>query len=186
MCCYLCTRQFKTEAEVHKHERISALHRKNLQDEALKKTAEVKLAKCKSALEKDQENDSAYRDRARERREIHKQPANPGATRGQQKAKDLSTERDVEPEPVAVVNKGASLLSKMGWTEGKGLGAQGTGITAPVVAGMYVEGVGLGAVGGKIGDVVEGAPREVGGYQGFVQRTKDKSYERYEQMKNGS
>lgn len=43
-------------------------------------------------------------------------------------------------------NKGRQLLAKMGWTEGAGLGAGGSGITAPVQAGAGNQrGLGIGA-----------------------------------------
>ncbi|KAF3930804.1 hypothetical protein ABW20_dc0107798 [Dactylellina cionopaga] len=185
LCCYLCNRQFKSETEVNKHERISKLHQTNLQDENLIKAAEVKLKK--NGIARDQEGGvddegKSYRDRARERRMIHSQPANPGAAKGQQRAKEAAAVRaSPEPEPKAPISRGANLLSKMGWTEGRGLGAQETGITTPIVAGMYAEGVGLGASGGKVGDVIDGAP-EAGNYQGFVQRTKEKARGRYEEL----
>ncbi|KAK6521977.1 hypothetical protein TWF281_002549 [Arthrobotrys megalospora] len=184
LCCYLCSRQFKTEADVNKHERVSDLHFKNLKDEKLVKMAEVKLKKNGIARDGEAVDDDGkgYRDRAKERRTIHSQPANPGAAKGQQRAKEVAAARvSPEKETKAPINRGASLLSKMGWTEGRGLGAQETGITAPIVAGMYVEGVGLGASGGKVGDVVDGAP-EAGNYQGFVERTKEKARGRYEEL----
>jgi len=185
LCCYLCSRQFKTETEVNKHERISKLHQTNLQNEQLVQLAETKLKK-NGIIRPEELDHDLYRDRAKERRIIHSQPANPGAAKGQQRAKEVSaakvaTEATTERE-TKTANRGANLLSKMGWTEGSGLGAQGTGITAPIVAGMYVEGVGLGASGGKIGDVVEGAPGEVGGYRGFVERTKEKARGRFEAL----
>ncbi|KAK6341811.1 hypothetical protein TWF730_001301 [Orbilia blumenaviensis] len=184
LCCYLCSRQFKTEADVNKHERVSELHFKNLKDEKLLKIAEGKLKKNGVVRDREAIDDDGqgYRDRAKERRIIHSQPANPGAARGQQKSKEAAASRaSPEKETKPPVNRGASLLSKMGWTEGRGLGAQETGITAPIVAGMYVEGVGLGASGGKVGDVVDGAP-EAGNYQGFVERTKEKARGRYEEL----
>ncbi|KAK6331031.1 hypothetical protein TWF718_003222 [Orbilia javanica] len=184
LCCYLCSRQFKTEADVNKHERVSELHFKNLKDEKLVKIAEAKLKKNGIIRDTGPADDDgqAYRDRAKERRIIHSQPANPGAARGQQKSKEATAARaSPERETKAPINRGASLLSKMGWTEGRGLGAQETGITAPIVAGMYVEGVGLGASGGKVGDVVDGTP-EAGNYQGFVERTKEKARGRYEEL----
>ncbi|KAK6502168.1 hypothetical protein TWF506_002762 [Arthrobotrys conoides] len=183
LCCYLCSRQFKSEADVNKHERVSELHFKNLKDEKLVKVAEAKLRKKGIVRDREAAEDDgqAYRDRAKERRIIHSQPANPAAAKGQQKSKEVAAARaSPEKETKVPINRGASLLSKMGWTEGRGLGAQETGITAPIVAGMYVEGVGLGASGGKVGDV-DGAP-EAGNYQGFVERTKEKARGRYEQL----
>ncbi|KAJ6264237.1 hypothetical protein Dda_0380 [Drechslerella dactyloides] len=185
LCCYLCSRQFKTEPEVNKHERLSKLHEKNLQDEKLVQAAEAKLKK--NGIKREggggEDETKGYRDRAKERRIIHSQPANPGAAKGQQKAKEAAAAARASPEKEtkAPINRGASLLSKMGWTEGRGLGAQETGITAPIVAGMYVEGVGLGASGGKIGDVIDGAP-ESGNYSGFVERTREKARGRYEEL----
>ncbi|KAK6353278.1 hypothetical protein TWF696_005253 [Orbilia brochopaga] len=188
LCCYLCSRQFKTEAEVNKHERLSKLHETNLQDEKLVKAAEAKLKKngVKRENGAPEDENKGYRDRAKERRIIHSQPANPGAARGQLKAKEAAAaaaraSSDEEEETKAPISRGASLLSKMGWTEGRGLGALETGITAPIVAGMYVEGVGLGASGGKIGDVIDGAP-ESGNYSGFVERTREKARGRYEEL----
>ncbi|KAF3903355.1 hypothetical protein AA313_de0209449 [Arthrobotrys entomopaga] len=184
LCCYLCSRQFKTDAEVNKHERISKLHQTNLQNEELVKTAEAKLKKngIRRGYDGAEDGNKGYRDRAKERRTIHSQPANPGAARGQQKAKEAAAARESpEKEVKAPINRGANLLSKMGWTEGRGLGAQETGITTPIVAEMYVEGVGLGASGGKVGDIIDGAP-EAGNYQGFVERTKEKARGRYEEL----
>merc|ERR1712225_61598 len=51
-CCILCARQFKTEAEVNKHERMSQLHRDNLKNEDLvaKAMAKLKLSISRSNL----------------------------------------------------------------------------------------------------------------------------------------
>ena len=80
-------------------------------------------------------------------------------------------------------SKGASLLGKMGWSAGEGLGAQGTGMTTPIATDMYVQGVGLGAVGGKLGDAVGEAERNTrGDYGEFLERTRDRAKERFERM----
>lgn len=182
LCCYLCARKFTTEQEVYKHERLSQLHRTNLDNPALITKALQRLEKAGLKAESSQ----AYRDRAKERRSIHNQPKKPTGSfstsfsksqSGQKKEK----EKESAPEP-APVSKGAALLGKMGWSQGQGLGSQGTGIVAPVVAEAYVEGVGLGAQGGKLGDAVENASKSGGGYQAFVQRTKERARERYERM----
>lgn len=71
----------------------------------------------------------------------------------------------------------------MGWNAGEGLGAQGTGIVAPVATDMYVQGVGLGAQGGKIGDAVDEAGRNTTSRYGeFLERTKDKAKERFQKL----
>ncbi|KAK2829846.1 hypothetical protein FQN49_007197, partial [Arthroderma sp. PD_2] len=65
LCCYLCMREFKTEAHVRQHERLSQLHRGNLQDETLKAKAVAKLAKKRTPTDQIE-----YRDRAKERRRV--------------------------------------------------------------------------------------------------------------------
>jgi hypothetical protein len=182
-CCYLCSRQFKTEAEVNKHERLSQLHRDNLKSADLVTKAQAKMVKA-GISEITVEDNSEYRDRAKERRAafgvskkislpLKKTASHPDPANGE-------TEKDDE---APVPSKGASLLGKMGWTAGEGLGAQGTGRVAPISTDMYVQGVGLGAEGGKIGDAAEEAERNTaGGYEEFLERTKDKAKERFEKM----
>lgn len=71
----------------------------------------------------------------------------------------------------------------MGWSAGAGLGAQGTGVTAPIATEVYAQGVGLGAQGGKLGDAVNEANRNTRGrYDEFLEKTKDLARERYERM----
>jgi hypothetical protein len=178
-CCYLCTRQFKTEAEMNKHERLSNLHRDNLKNDDLVTKAQSKMAKAGLDIATSAEDTSDYRDRAKERR---------AAFGGSKKIslplkKDNSQPEDPQEEPAPAPSKGASLLGKMGWSAGEGLGAQGTGMTAPIATDMYVKGVGLGAQGGKLGDAVEEADRNTKGiYSDFLERTKDKAKERFERM----
>ncbi|KAL8790312.1 MAG: hypothetical protein Q9213_000664 [Squamulea squamosa] len=182
-CCYLCSRQFKSEAEVNKHERLSQLHRDNLKNDTLVAQAQAKMTDAGlSTTAKSQDDTAEYRDRAKERRAafgaskkislpLKKQASQPEATG--------SNETERPPPP----SKGASLLGKMGWSAGEGLGAQGTGRTEAIATEMYVQGVGLGAQGGKIGDAVEEAERNTkGGYAGFAERTRDKAKERFEKM----
>jgi len=179
-CCLLCSRQFKTEAEVIRHENASQLHRDNLLNEDLKKKALAKLAKS-GAKQADAEN-SAYRDRAKERRQAFNQPKQPAAQhKGAKEAVATSQPEveDVTPGP----SKGAALLGKMGWTAGEGLGAQGTGRKDAIVTEVYTQGVGLGAQGGKIGDAIEEAERStLGSYADFVSKSKDKAKERFQGM----
>jgi hypothetical protein len=167
-------RQFKTAAEVNKHERLSQMHRDNLQNEDAKAKALAKLAKKRDAQ---QQNSAEYRDRAKERRRTF------GSSNA--KAKEKSKPASEEDEPaLPAMSKGASLLGKMGWSAGTGLGAQGTGMTAPVTTDLYVQGVGLGAQGGKVGDAVEEAGRNTRGrYDEFLEKTRDNARQRYEQMK---
>ncbi|EEH35626.2 rna-binding protein [Paracoccidioides lutzii Pb01] len=171
-CCYLCMRQFKTEAEVNKHERLSQLHRDNLQNEALKAKAMAKLAKKR---DDPQQPSTEYRDRAKERR----QAFGPSV-----KSKEKKFEKEIEEAPaVSAMSKGAALLGKMGWSAGSGLGAEGSGMTAPIATDLYVQGVGLGAQGGKVGDAVQEAGRNTRGrYDDFLEKTKETARERYERM----
>lgn len=179
-CCLLCARRFKSEAEMNRHERLSQLHRDNLTDEQSRTRGLERLAKA--GIET-LEGAGAYRDRAKERRATYQQPRRPAPeSREPQAAKDAATETAGDEER-AVPSKGAALLGKMGWTAGEGLGAQGTGMVAPVATDLYVQGVGLGAEGGKLGDAVDEASRNTSSSYGqFLERTKDKAKERFEQM----
>ncbi|KAE8355146.1 hypothetical protein BDV28DRAFT_129586 [Aspergillus coremiiformis] len=173
-CCYLCLRQFKSSAEVNRHERLSQLHHSNLQNEDLKAKAMGKLIKHGIA-----QPSPEYRDRARERRQAF--GTSKAATKKSASA-SAPPPKEEEP-PVETTSKGASLLSKMGWAAGTGLGAQGTGMTAPIATEVYAQGVGLGAQGGKLGDAVEEAGRNTRNrYDEFLEKTKQTARERYEQM----
>jgi hypothetical protein len=180
-CCYLCSRQFKTEAEVNKHERISQLHRDNLANDDLVSKALAKIAKLGIAAPKPEEDTPEYRDRARERRIAYgssKKTSLPPKASGSGAAREPD-----EAEQAPAPSKGAALLSKMGWVAGEGLGADGKGVTAPIATELYAAGVGLGAQGGKIGDAVVEAQRNTkGGYEEFLDRTRDKAKERFESM----
>lgn len=169
-CCYLCMRQFKSAANVNRHERLSELHRTNLQNEQARTRGMGKLIKHGIVPPT-----AEYRDRARERRQAF--------GRGKANASKPKPPKEEEEVPVQSTSKGASLLSKMGWSEGSGLGAQGTGVTAPIATEVYAQGVGLGAQGGKIGDASEEAARNTRGrYDEFLEKTKETARQRYDQM----
>lgn len=180
-CCLLCARQFKTEAEVNKHERISQLHRDNLKNDDLVAKAMVKINK----LSDNNPESAAYRDRAKERRQAFSQPKQP-AVNHNRAAKEPSQSQNPQKsseQSIPVQSKGAALLGKMGWTAGQGLGAQGTGRTDAIKTELYTQGVGLGAVGGKMGDATEEAQRQTkGSYAEFLERTKDKAKERFQSL----
>ncbi|KAL8876571.1 MAG: hypothetical protein Q9198_005262, partial [Flavoplaca austrocitrina] len=182
-CCYLCSRQFKAEAEVNKHERLSLLHRDNLKNDQLVAQARAKMAKAGLCTTVTTQGDgSEYRDRAKERRAAFGGSKKISLPLKKQASQPEHTESNVSEQPPPP-SKGASLLGKMGWSAGEGLGAQGTGRTEAIATEMYVQGVGLGAQGGKIGDAVDEAGRNtVGGYAGFAERTRDKAKERFEKM----
>lgn len=171
-CCYLCMRLFKSTANVHLHERLSELHRANLQNEEALTRGMAKLIKHGIIAPT-----AEYRDRARERRRAF----GPGKASAPPKAAPSKKE---EEAPVQSTSKGASLLSKMGWSEGSGLGAQGTGVTAPIATEVYAQGVGLGAQGSKIGDAVEEAGRNTRGrYDEFLEKTRANARQRYDRLK---
>ena len=179
-CCYLCSRQFKSGPEVNKHERLSDLHKKNLESEDLKAQALVKMKKAGLSIQADDADADTpeYRDRAKERRK-----AFGSSNIAPIKKISLPMKPQAEPPQPAVKSKGAALLGRMGWNSGEGLGAQGTGMTAPIQTDVYAAGVGLGAEGGKLGDANEEADRNTkGGYAEFVERAKDKAKERYLNM----
>jgi RNA recognition motif-containing protein len=200
-CCYLCSRQFKTAAEVNKHERLSKLHQSNLQNEESLIKAIAKLEKHGITIQP-QGPSTEYRDRAKERRKafgvINKKgqlvqasksssSTDPNrASRSLLNAKATGEVDDDDPTPTP--SKGASLLNKMGYIAGAGLGASGTGVTAPIAQHMYVAGVGLGAQGGKVGDALEQAERNTkadaagAGYGDFLARTKEGARERFERL----
>jgi RNA-binding protein 5/10 len=181
MCCYLCSRQFKTVAEVNKHERLSQLHRTNLENDELVRKALAKLVKAgiDPSARKD-EGVLEYRDRAKERRQAFG-PSKPVSLpmKKDQKSESAAKDQATSTGP----SKGAALLGKMGWSQGQGLGASGSGVTAPIDTDVYAAGVGLGAEGGKLGNAIEEAGRNTkDNYADFVQRAKDKAKERFEQM----
>ena len=177
-CCLLCSRQFKTEAEVNKHERMSQLHQDNMKKEDLVTKALAKLKKSTDSAS----DGGAYRDRAKERRHAFNQPKQPAAQHNRQpKASGAGSSRKEEDAPIP--SKGAALLGKMGWTAGEGLGAQGTGMKDAIITELYAQGVGLGAQGSKVGNAAEEAQRQTkGSYADFLSKTKDKAKERFESM----
>lgn len=159
---------------------MSDLHRDNMKNEDLVSKAQAKIAKAGVAPSASTEDSSEYRDRAKERRAAFGEgkkkslPLKKSASQPEEAAKDESA-----PAP----SKGASLLGKMGWSAGEGLGAQGTGMTAPIATDMYVQGVGLGAQGGKMGDAAAEADRNTKGkYGDFLEKTRDKAKQRFESM----
>ncbi|GJD11013.1 RNA-binding protein 5 [Galdieria sulphuraria] len=102
--CELCRRKFKSNDILEKHIQFSELHRTNLQN-------------------------SMYRDRAAERRQLHppedmddslpKKGMHP--KKRSFSSKKASSSLDIEN------NIGAKLMKSMGWKEGQGLGREGSG-----------------------------------------------------------
>lgn len=181
VCCWLCMRLLRDAAKLNLHERASELHRANLQDKELTDYAMYKLIKhnlVKASEDYQQPPIAEYRDRAKERR----QAFGPSTTTGPQRS--VAPKEDNEPSAqTKTTSKGASLLSKMGWSEGTGLGAEGTGVVQPIATEVYAQGVGLGAQGGKLGDATEEAGRNTRGrYDEFLEKNKDAARQRYKEM----
>ena len=179
--CYLCTKDFDTDADLIKHEILDSEHNNNLLDEDAVNIADAKLKEHGLPLKKrfKIKPQAEYRDRAMERREAFGSSKKVSFT---QKKFDKPP-KDEPQEAAPAESKGASLLNKMGWKAGEGLGAQGTGMTAAIETNLYAGGVGLGAQGGKLGSAMEEAERNTkGDYREFLERTKDKAKERYEKL----
>jgi hypothetical protein len=181
VCCWLCMRLLRDVAKLKLHERASELHRANLQNKELTDYAMFKLIKhglVQAPEDYQQPPIAEYRDRARERRKAFGSSATAAPKRS------VAPKEDNEPLPqTKTTSKGASLLSKMGWSEGTGLGAQGTGAVQPIATEIYAQGVGLGAQGGKLGDATEEAGRNTRGrYDEFLEKNKDAARQRYKEM----
>ncbi|KAJ5780397.1 hypothetical protein N7457_005557 [Penicillium paradoxum] len=169
--CWLCWLDFEAPELAILHERIDEAHQEKLKDEALRVRARRALIES-GALE-ERENDE---NQATER---HEAPSADDSN-ARQKASEPAQEDQQPAQPTSI---GASLLRKMGWSAGSGLGAEGTGVTAPISTELYAPGVGLGAQGGKLGDATEEAGRKTRGrYEEFLEKTKDNARQRYEEM----
>ncbi|KAJ5520017.1 hypothetical protein N7463_000470 [Penicillium fimorum] len=168
--CLLCFSKFDTAAELLTHDRMSEHHRKELTKEDEVKWGLEQLKKAGIAQAAPE-----YRDRAKERRKAFGDDSN---------VRQRPSEPEEEDEtPAQTTSIGATLLSKMGWSEGSGLGAQGTGVTAPIPTEIYAQGVGLGAQGSRLGEATEEAGRNTRGrYDEFLAKTKDAARQRYEEM----
>ncbi|XP_066152736.1 RNA-binding protein 5-like isoform X1 [Euwallacea fornicatus] len=134
--CNLCKRQLGSAEALHKHAKISSLHKQNLEARR-KKKAENNPGKI------------VYRDRAKERRLKYGDPDEPQPSKLKEKyLKALSSEIPAASasvsEPIGAENVGNRLLQKMGWTEGQGLGKTNQGRTTIIQAEQYGNSVGLG------------------------------------------
>ena len=186
--CHLCRRNFRYAQTIWRHEQESELHKRMLADPKNKERATAELrekGKTPRTMVPDSkttQQQSRYRDRARERRKAFNQPKQPtkGAAPGEKRKEPITAQAEETP---AKKSKGADMMVKMGWNTVKGLGAEGAGRTEAITTEAYVPGVGLGAEGGKLGDASEEAARKTrGNPSDFVEKTRDRARERYEKL----
>ncbi|KAJ5428421.1 hypothetical protein N7445_009875 [Penicillium cf. griseofulvum] len=167
--CFLCLSKLDTPERLLAHDRMSEHHRNELtkKDAVERGLEQLKIAGIAQAPPE-------YRDRAKERRKAFGDNSN---------ARQRPSEPEEEETPAQTTSIGAALLTKMGWSEGSGLGAQGTGVTEPIPTEIYAQGVGLGAQGGRLGEATEEAGRNTRGrYDEFLEKTKDAARQRYEDL----
>ncbi|XP_017335495.1 RNA-binding protein 5 isoform X3 [Ictalurus punctatus] len=143
MACLLCRRQFPSKEALIRHQQLSDLHKQNLEVHRRSKLSEAELEE----LER-KETEMKYRDRAAERREKYgiPEPPAPKKRKFTQPAPVVNYEQPTK-DGLNSDNIGNKMLQAMGWKEGKGLGRNQQGITAPIEAQMRTKGAGLGTKG---------------------------------------
>lgn len=143
LACLLCRRQFPNKESLIRHQQLSDLHKKNLEVLYRSQMSEAELEE----LER-KESEMKYRDRAAERREKYgiPEPPAPKKKKFTQPAAVINYEQPTK-DGLNSDNIGNKMLQAMGWKEGKGLGRNQQGITAPIEAQLRTKGAGLGIKG---------------------------------------
>uniref|UniRef100_A0A8C3G7C2 RNA binding motif protein 5 n=1 Tax=Cyclopterus lumpus TaxID=8103 RepID=A0A8C3G7C2_CYCLU len=133
LACLLCRRQFPNKESLIRHQQLSDLHK-------VRSHILVKLFPIVNVLK--------YRDRAAERREKYgiPEPPAPKKKKFSQPAPVINYEQPTK-DGLNSDNIGNKMLQAMGWKEGKGLGRNQQGITAPIEAQLRTKGAGLGTKG---------------------------------------
>lgn len=133
--CLLCKRVFKSGDQIKRHRSLSVLHVTRMKRLRQRIFTEEQLEKIER-----KEREILYRDRARERRlksgqsdrilPIESNYAH-SSSKGNTSLKNstLLVQSSSVEKPLGPDNKGAALLSKMGWREGLGLGKSNEGMT---------------------------------------------------------
>jgi len=161
--CLLCQRALPSAEVMRKHVLTSDLHKSNLANastvESGKKRKQAARAKASSNAV-NEEDQPKYRDRAAERREVFNQPEKPhymdrvalSIPTGPPKRKFVEGPKEPSPPPEPGLapgmdegNKGNTLLTKMGWAAGTGLGKEKEGRVEPIEVKLLGERAGLGA-----------------------------------------
>lgn len=145
--CLLCKRKFKNVDQIKRHRSLSRLHLSRLKRLRQRIFTEDQLERIER-----RERKALYRDRAQERRLKHGQPdkminiePNFNPSNKPNTPKNKPTCQKSSETPLGPDNRGAALLSKMGWREGLGLGKSNEGITDIVRLEPQVSNSGLGS-----------------------------------------
>lgn len=142
--CLLCKRKFNHGDQMKRHRSLSKLHTSRLKRLRQRLFSEDQLDRIER-----KEREALYRDRAKERRLKYGQTDRVTAVEpiylGPKERTSIKSNLKSEPEPIGRDNKGAVLMSKMGWREGVGLGKSSDGITEIIKLESQVGTSGLGS-----------------------------------------
>lgn len=147
--CLLCKRVFKNGDQIKRHRSLSKLHSSRLKRLRQRLFSEDQLDRIER-----KEREALYRDRAKERRLKYGSsdriiPLEPKYSITPDSSVSVC-KADTSEKPISRDNKGAALLSKMGWREGSGLGRSNEGMTDILRIESHVGKSGLGAKAYKV------------------------------------